>query len=48
MGWIIKFHKNAIRFLEELEEKDRNRILNKLRELKESLEKGIIPWKNYI
>jgi len=45
MGWVIKLHKNARKFLEKLEEKERNKVLNKLKDLKESLEKGVIPWR---
>ncbi|GEM_PF-323628 len=45
MEWTIKFHKNAKKFLRNLEERKRNRILHRLKELRESLSKGVIPWK---
>jgi mRNA interferase RelE/StbE len=43
MGWVIKYHKDAKRFLKKLDENRRNLILNKLNELKDCLQEGIIP-----
>ena len=45
MGWVIKYHKNAKKFLKGLDESRRNLILGKLDELKESLQEGVIPFK---
>ena len=43
MGWVIKYHKDAKRFLKKLDENRRNLILNKLNELKDCFQEGVIP-----
>jgi len=45
MGWVIKYHKDAKKFLKKLDEDRRNLILSKLDELKEGIQEGVIPFK---
>ena len=43
MEWTIKYHKNARRFLENLDKHRRELVLNRLNELKSSFREGIFP-----
>lgn len=43
MEWTIKYHKNARKFLENLDKNRRELVLNKLNELKSSFREGIFP-----
>ncbi|MEM4945850.1 MAG: type II toxin-antitoxin system RelE/ParE family toxin [Archaeoglobaceae archaeon] len=43
MEWKLIYHRNAIKFLKKLEKEKREHILDKLYELLNSMEKGILP-----
>jgi len=43
MEWTIKYHREAKKFLKELDKDRRTLVLNKLNELKDCLEEGIFP-----
>ena len=43
MEWKLIYHRNAIKFLKKLEKEKREHILDKLYELLNSIEKGILP-----
>jgi len=45
MGWTVRFHRNAKKFLKGLDEDRRNLVLSKLDELRECLEEGIFSVK---
>ncbi|WP_457549801.1 type II toxin-antitoxin system RelE family toxin [Archaeoglobus sp.] len=45
MGWVIRYHKDAKKFLKKLDEDRVNLILRRLDELKEGLHEGVIPFK---
>jgi len=45
MGWVIKYHRNAKKFLENLDERIRSNIQKRLEELETSLEEGVIPFR---
>ena len=45
MTWVIKIHRDAKKFWGKLDENNKNKILNKLKELIDNLEKGIINWR---
>ncbi len=44
MGWRIRIHRRANRFLESLSEDRRRSVEEKLRELVDSLERGVLPY----
>ena len=44
MAWKIKFHKNALKFLKNLEDKRQNQIKKRLNELLTYLDKGVFPY----
>jgi len=43
MGWTLRYHREAKKFLKKLDEDRRKLVLNKLNELRECLEEGIFP-----
>ncbi|WP_202318613.1 type II toxin-antitoxin system RelE family toxin [Archaeoglobus neptunius] len=43
MEWRIVYHKNAKKFLRDLDENRRNTVFNKLNELVDGLQDGVIP-----
>ena len=47
MGWTVKYHREAKKFLKRLEDDKRNLILNKLNELRLCLEEGIFPVRRF-
>ena len=46
MEWRIKFHKSARKFTENLDEKRRRNLLERLEKLRTGLEEGVIPFRN--
>ena len=44
MEWRIRIHRRANRFLESLSEDGRRSVEEKLRELVDSLERGVLPY----
>jgi len=44
MEWRIRIHRKALKFLEKLQEHERKRIVEKLVNLVESLERGFLPY----
>ncbi len=45
MEWRVRIHRRALRFLEELGSDERARVEEKIRELLEALEEGVLPYR---
>ncbi len=45
MEWQIRIHRRAIHFLESLPEDRRRNVEEKLRELADALERGVLPYR---
>ena len=43
MEWRVRIHRRALRFLEELPSSDRRRVEEKIGELLEALNRGVLP-----
>ncbi len=45
MEWTVRIHRKARRFLEELPDNERRRVVEKIRELLEALNEGVLPYR---